>query len=330
LWLVYGYKYSDPWDIFVAAYQWKNIDEQVRLNQNIYAFADVALSFGNPVETSRQNITIDGNFFVVNSSGFANKGFIIENSSLTFMDIVFTSFVRAGGLPSAPTIDGAGGVMNISNSSVIFRGSIKWIKNAAQSRGGYLSGVRDIGEWYREKLRKTTTSVIYKGKPIENFLENDEALRYAFRHLQEQRLDISETKALLREFIQDEQESINANPTKDNKRKIEDLKLFADALNKLNFIEIEEMREKGQLYEVEIPDSEDFLQWNKDFSEQSEKVRAALRKVYEDLSKIKVKPDGIKILIAEGDEQASLDRIVQEFKDIIQGLNDAEGAPFAS
>ena len=65
----------------------------------------------------------------MHSSGFKDLGFVLNNTSVSFKDFVFTSFSATLG----------GGVMRIFNSTINFFGTMTWLNNDASSGGAIFS-----------------------------------------------------------------------------------------------------------------------------------------------------------------------------------------------
>ena len=143
LWLRYMY----PWDLFVDDYKISQEGETAILQEDIYAY-DGAPAFGE--SDGGKNFSIDGQLFIVHSSGFKDLGFVLNNTSLTFMNITFTSFSATAG----------GGVLRIFNSTINFFGTMTWINNAASSGGAISSD----GSWLNFK----GSSFVFVGNNAKN------------------------------------------------------------------------------------------------------------------------------------------------------------------
>jgi outer membrane protein OmpA-like peptidoglycan-associated protein len=125
IWLVYG----SPWDSFVSDY--KRGSNYGSLYENIYASSSpLSLAFGSP-DSANTNFVINGSNFIVNSKLIPNLGFVINNSSLTFKDISFTSFTR-----TSLSQGGNGGLFNLLGSTIIFSGSVNLSFNKSGNNGG--------------------------------------------------------------------------------------------------------------------------------------------------------------------------------------------------
>ncbi|MDR3244728.1 MAG: hypothetical protein LBT79_08280, partial [Elusimicrobiota bacterium] len=135
--------------------------------------------------------------------------------------------------------------------------------------GHYFSGLRGIGEYYRKALTRT--------KAIRTRTwSSDEMTKYP----------ILTTSRLSRGYVLEglvkssKKEFIEGQITMTDKNNKKSEQLLSELIDFVNNVEDKEIRSlKGQLYEVEIPKSEDFLQWDGTFIEQSEKVKEAINQM---------------------------------------------------
>ncbi|MDR0486014.1 MAG: hypothetical protein LBH29_04735, partial [Elusimicrobiota bacterium] len=152
--------------------------------------------------------------------------------------------------------------------------------------GHYASGRRGIGEWYRETVTRKNSRIDQKAKQLnlpseyavtisngvklfgvkktlEEFNESMEFVKRAIEHIEDDKESTTDEKNDLLDFYISEEETLTKCIT-----------ILKDIMQ----------TNTGQLYELEIPESEDFLQWDGFFHEQSEKVKKALLKLQTDLT----------------------------------------------
>jgi len=147
--------------------------------------------------------------------------------------------------------------------------------------GLYFAGSRDVAEWYREKLSPIRTVARFNSNDVEYERTNDGWVgEYGV-------LDGADKIAVESEYYSQEYafdletEIQNAERKGDTTIRIMDYEEVSlaeakEALKILQSGDLEVVEKRGQLYRVEIPDHEEYLDWDKPLSEQSEKVRTAL------------------------------------------------------
>ena len=188
----------------------------------------------------------------------------------------------------------------------------------AHGWGLYFAGDKEVSENYRRGLtdKNKTTKYNYNGKPIEQTKFEDitqDTLSFLFTFGKEKTIDI------LKEDIEytikwgEENKNIQSKKTLESNQKHllklqNELKLFEE-------LEPEKLKmTEGQLFEVDIPDSDVLLDEQKTFDEQSEKVQKAILKLAEDRNiddlKIVTKKQFIKKVVDKFGKKAG--KIVEE------------------
>lgn len=147
--------------------------------------------------------------------------------------------------------------------------------------GLYFAGAREVAEWYREKLSKRPmqdlndkmNQILVDGDPILNSypIEMDELFA---DQLADGDLDLAVEHAEDRLERWKDLSTDESYPFRDYAKEKADV--WERLLPKLRDGKVKS-KAKGQLYKVEIPDDADMLDWDKPLSEQSEKVKKALR-----------------------------------------------------
>lgn len=180
--------------------------------------------------------------------------------------------------------------------------------------GLYFASSKNVAEWYRSKLSRPVLKI--KGfdekqiedieffMPLKSFVYNmiqgewseaqfKEQLAAKFKdndayYAQADERYAELDKALVKLFKGSNtkeqlvmQQQANEKRKASFKKKYNDFLKIRDAL--LGLEKKDFVMKQGQLYEVEIPEAEDMLDWDKPFSEQSEKVKEALSQTHETL-----------------------------------------------
>ena len=145
--------------------------------------------------------------------------------------------------------------------------------------GLYFADKKAVGEYYRKALagRRQTKEILVDGQPIEKFFSNlgpnTIFINSAIMHLRSEgslsraKLFVDEAYKNLLKFV----------------HRPEDREFYEETAKLLDMLDGKKVEiiepDKGQLYKVEIPDT-DYLLWDKPFSEQSEKVQQAVIDTY--------------------------------------------------
>ncbi|MDR0485349.1 MAG: hypothetical protein LBH29_01325 [Elusimicrobiota bacterium] len=149
--------------------------------------------------------------------------------------------------------------------------------------GHYAGGIRKIGEYYRKVLTIDTG----KYNARQAFLIVKMAETGKQKLLKKLRLDEFRLKNLIhnsseqkRQYIQEKYrwKTIDRSDdviTSDIQEELEDIE------EDIKFVKEYKEKPKGQLYKLEIPESEDFLQWDKPIEQQSDKVKKALKEMFQ-------------------------------------------------
>ncbi|MDR2708980.1 MAG: hypothetical protein LBC07_03290, partial [Elusimicrobiota bacterium] len=121
---------NSSWNLFVKEFQKSGIDETIFLTEDANAPAEY---FPLPLgESASDNFTIAGGEYILDSGGINGLGFILNGSSLTFLNIAFKNFEIDNTATNAPN----GAVINAQNSNLTFLGTIIFANNNAQNFGG--------------------------------------------------------------------------------------------------------------------------------------------------------------------------------------------------
>ncbi|MDR3113292.1 MAG: OmpA family protein [Endomicrobium sp.] len=121
-----GYLVLLKWNSFAADYNELIAGATITLPESITAKNGDNNAFG--ISGSRENITIDGAGFTLDSANYENLGFILSNASATFKDISFKNF--------SSTQIRAGGAISAAGSTITFNGTINFTSNSADNYGG--------------------------------------------------------------------------------------------------------------------------------------------------------------------------------------------------
>lgn len=162
--------------------------------------------------------------------------------------------------------------------------------------GLYFAGKKEIAEWYREELTRVRMKprearVLVDGEPIGSVLGLTDLTSVmkakVLTALDIADGDVSKAELGLQEQIRGAEDL--SGPLPGLREKYAPAFSFLASLRSKN-ITIDRTREVGQLYEVDIPEDDVMLHWDKPLSEQPEKVREALGLK---LKKGKINPDGM-------------------------------------
>jgi hypothetical protein len=166
--------------------------------------------------------------------------------------------------------------------------------------GLYFSSDKEVGEWYRDKLAGQQSTLLIDGKEFSNTQSEysdasdvDRIIMDAYtgigKGFKSQALLVSELRSRAKGAFK------NWKP------------IFKEAIAKAKSEAVQVNTDKGKLYQVELAPAEDeYLDWHKPLSEQSEKVRRVIKKVRqfveanEPSSGISIKPVRDDVLIGEG------------------------------
>ena len=142
--------------------------------------------------------------------------------------------------------------------------------------GLYFAGKKEIAEYYRKMLKKTAYT--YKGEQYVESIEGNDRL---YRNSKTgEAVDVLSTLYDVLESLRN-----NDGDKEYTKERIKSSRLYNDNykdeyLSILDDVDVDE----GQLYEVDIPDDDEMLDWDKPLSEQPEKVKEALETFIRDPS----------------------------------------------
>jgi predicted outer membrane repeat protein len=152
LWLYYNPFVSD-WNAFVEQYK----------NGGGLLGGDIeADDISNAFESSLENdFTVDGADFSVDAAGFANLGFVLNDSSITFKSISFMNFSRT---PQSLAQMGNGGVFILANVSTLnFMGEIGFIQNNSANAGGVIYSSYSGINFMDSVVNFSTNSAVFNG-----------------------------------------------------------------------------------------------------------------------------------------------------------------------
>lgn len=148
--------------------------------------------------------------------------------------------------------------------------------------GLYFTNKRDIAEWYREKLteKNAATGLVTEvdGKSLKDYLAGVEVSHPLVRAKVSSALRDKRTVAQAKAMAEAERAKFEAsNPPAAEKTNA----IYAEVQKVLDGLAGAEITykepDRGQLYEVELPDDENLLLWDKPLGQQPEKVRKALK-----------------------------------------------------
>lgn len=156
----------------------------------------------------------------------------------------------------------------------------------AHGWGLYFASDKNVSEEYRKQLSQDTWK--YKGKELKageilffkDLLENGKQNRLNFLKASAERVEREikkeqENKKLYGIIINEREYNENVNQLKYVKEQIKIVK-------KIDISKIEHIKDTGQLFEVDIPENDVLLDEDKYFSEQSEFVQEALKKLHDE------------------------------------------------
>ena len=150
--------------------------------------------------------------------------------------------------------------------------------------GLYFAGDRDISEWYRRKLSKSQQKVTLDGQELTQY-DNNPARGYLYTLLDSNSFDTDKTISDLEERIRAIEEW-NARPgvaTYAREMNQQHAVVAQQALDFLRNGVLDVQRSKGQLFKVDIPESDVLLDYASPLSEQPETVRTAIERAAREL-----------------------------------------------
>ena len=144
--------------------------------------------------------------------------------------------------------------------------------------GHYFAGKKEVAQWYHKNLSKKTitepVTQIINGKRMGQWIDHWKKLAET-ANSKDRKMYLSAANMLKyfgSSYLWDRQEALRSAKASGTSQKAIDL-----------FDEIaKEVKRPGQLYEVDIPGDEVMLDWDKPLSEQSEKIKNELEKIYND------------------------------------------------
>ena len=147
----------------------------------------------------------------------------------------------------------------------------------AYGYGLYFTGEREIAEWYKDKLSGGDSGTTAR-KLIETFEDvGIQAREFRFDELTNVARrynnvggDINETIAIQREIVEDHGMFGDTMEYRESKKLLDALETARERGAKFPKLD------GGQTYKVEIPDSEDLLQWDKEISQQSDSIKKSI------------------------------------------------------
>jgi len=159
----------------------------------------------------------------------------------------------------------------------------------AYGYGLYFAGDKVVAEYYKNKLSEVTERNLYIGDThLDNYDFTDE---YVLSVQKSAQMDGSFTDddivASGERIIRDAERELESVDKTDDPEEYDKLQNRIKEAQKLTTVRMEE--KKGQLYEVEIPDSDKMLDWDKPLSEQNDFIKSILEKENIDTSNRKVK-----------------------------------------
>lgn len=192
--------------------------------------------------------------------------------------------------------------------------------------GLYFAGKRAIAEHYKRALETTTRGgLFYKGERMDSkrwnelYQSGDSAERAVFGTRMPARNVVKALEGRVSELQKDldTRKNLSASWRSEYERRIDSLKAV------LANMEQREARKNGRLYEVNIPEDDQYLLWDKPLDEQPEKVRAALVAAEKDRLReiLAQREDALARRDAEGQDTAALKRQVEILKEEIADEN---------
>jgi predicted outer membrane repeat protein len=174
--LYFVYRGANLWDKFVIDEYWA-ADERGQANLDYEMFGSEitaylgAEAFGG---LGADNVTINGDGGIINSTGIANLGFTLRERRLNVNNVEFTSFSR---IDDEARFADSGAVMHLNNSIVNFDGHMRFTNNFAKGSGGALyltsSTVNFYGHADFYGNRASSGGAVYLQNSIMSFYGND-------------------------------------------------------------------------------------------------------------------------------------------------------------
>ncbi|MDR1196374.1 MAG: hypothetical protein LBL00_07860 [Endomicrobium sp.] len=162
--------------------------------------------------------------------------------------------------------------------------------------GHYFTSLKEIAEWYMRDLAEYDSSVKVEYEvagdkyTIKSSKQFDDSFPISF--VEHELFKNHGNKIAVREAIRQHlRDNLNKDVYDDDTSKDEAVEIAYDFLDSITNIKLD--IKSGQVYQVELPESDEFLQWDKPLSEQSDKVQKAVKKLSAALRKIKTEyPEG--------------------------------------
>jgi hypothetical protein len=160
--------------------------------------------------------------------------------------------------------------------------------------GLYFSSLREVGEYYRKKLAQDTDVFLYDGERVvktnegwlfeeDGGIEDHDSPVHLALDVYAYYMNMIDARAHLRKRIDElensRKEAEITGEILDDAEMESEISKVKEALEELENIKL---AEPGQVYEAEIPENDELLNWDKTFEEQPEKVKEALKALFAD------------------------------------------------
>ncbi|MDR3113793.1 MAG: hypothetical protein LBU09_05395, partial [Endomicrobium sp.] len=274
--------------------QWDNFDENEKSKYWAfnYYFSDKkqeALEQYSDFEDLK-NYIIENQFEfaeqIRNSNFYGNDGLIVDDSEFDGISYVAFQPNQIKSVDNQGTFDGDnsnvyyqgayhGGARNIKEFSNDFIGSGEGVQ--AFGWGHYFTSLKEIAKRYKNSYNPVQTYFAYDGQSILDMIKNfTNSGQYgkadvltaivSDKNIKELKEDVAKYPDEYSDEYKEYLNSIDADKIKE----YQDEKLTKEA-------------KTGQLYKVELPESKDFLQWDKPMSQQNENIQWAVENICGDI-----------------------------------------------